>query len=179
MSIDYVVSDTNCNTYAYGTRTAVRLTRDGGSTWSDLDPQKNLPPRPVNSLAFDPTNPSVLYAVLSDFDEATPGKTGHVFKTTNALSGAPAWANVSPALNEPFNVIAVDPAHPLTVYAGSDTGLFRSIDGGLGWKRVGWGTGLFSASVFDIKINPTTKQTVVFTYGRGAWTLEPSAVISR
>jgi phosphatidylserine/phosphatidylglycerophosphate/cardiolipin synthase-like enzyme len=43
----------------------VQLTRDGATTWRDLDPGRSLPARPVNSLAFDPTNPNVLFAAFS------------------------------------------------------------------------------------------------------------------
>src|SRR5262249_38925285 len=83
LDIEYIASDTTCNTYAYGNRAGqVQLTRDGGRTWTDLDPQQNLPARPVNGLAFDPTNPDVAYAAISSFDDATPGKPGHIFKTT-------------------------------------------------------------------------------------------------
>jgi hypothetical protein len=59
---------------------------------------------------------------LSSFDDGTPGKPGHVFKTTTALADAPTWTNVSPAWDQPFNVIAVDPPQPQLVYAGSDIG---------------------------------------------------------
>jgi photosystem II stability/assembly factor-like uncharacterized protein len=175
LSIAYVASDPACNTYAYGTRIgAVSLTRDGGNTWTDLDPSKTLPPRPVNGLAFDPTNPNVLYVGLSSFDDATPGQPGHVFKTTNALSSAPAWVNVSPPLNQPFNVIAVDPANPAVVYAGSDTGLYRSVDGAARWRKQ---NGLPNAPIYDVKINPNTGQTVVFTWGRGAYALQAAPAV--
>ncbi|HJZ96315.1 MAG TPA: hypothetical protein VKE70_07395, partial [Candidatus Solibacter sp.] len=138
LEISFVASDTSCNSYALGNRGGqVQLTRDGGKTWTDLDPNKNLPPRPVNGLAFDPANPNTLYAALSNFEEATPGKPGHVFKTTNALAASPAWVNVSPPLNEPFNVIRVDPGNPKRIYAGSDTGLWRSTDGAATWVHDG------------------------------------------
>lgn len=127
LSIEFALLDPACNTYVFGNRGGqVQLTRDGGTTWRDLDSGRSLPARPVNWLAFDPTNPNVLYAALSSFDVATPGKGGHVFKTTNALSDAPSWVNVSPPIDMPFNVVAVDPTDPRVVYAGSDVGLWRS-----------------------------------------------------
>lgn len=170
LEIEYVASDTTCNTYVYGTRGGqIELTRDGGKTWTDLDPAKTLPPRPVNGLAFDPTNPNNLYAALSSFDDATPGKPGHVFKTTNALAASPTWANVSPPLNQPFKVIRVDPTNPKLIYAGSDTGLWRSTDSAATWVHDGPQAGLPNASIYDIKINPATGVTAIFTYGRGAF----------
>ena len=177
LSIEFAPLDPGCNTYVFGNRGGqVQLTRDGGTTWRDLDPGRNLPARPVNSLAFDPTNANVLYAALSSFDVATPGKGGHIFKTTNALSDAPSWVNVSPPMDMPFNVVAVDPTDPRVVYAGSDVGLWRSGDAAATWVRMGPDTGLPHAPIYDIKINPTTNRTIVFTYGRGAFALEAQAV---
>lgn len=177
LTIDFAPSDRTCNTYAFGNRGGeVQITRDGGKTWTDLDPRKTLPPRPVNSLAIDPGNPEVIYAALSSFDDATPGKPGHVFKTTNALSSAPSWTNISPPVNQPFNAVAIEPQNPRIVYAGSDTGLWRSMDGGATWARLGPEVGVPNAPVHDIKMNPATGRTVVFTYGRGAFALGPELV---
>lgn len=172
LAIAFVATDTKCDIYAFGTRGGgIQLTRDGGGTWTDLDPRKTLPARPVNSLAFDPANPNVLYAALSNFDDATPGRSGHVFKTTNAWATPPSWTNVSPPIDVPFNVVALDPRNPQLVYGGSDTGLWHSTDGGASWVRDGGNVGLPPASIYDIQINPATNMTVVFTYGRGAYQL--------
>jgi len=171
LEIAFIPSEPGCNSYALGNRSGlVQLTRDGGKTWTNLDPGKNLPPRPVNGLAFDPQNPNIAYAALSNFDDATPGRPGHVFKSTNALSAAPTWVNVSPPLNEPFNVIRVNPSNPKIIYAGSDTGLWRSTDGAATWIHDGPPAGIPSAAaIYDIQINPATGVTAIFTYGRGAF----------
>lgn len=172
LAIAYASSDTTCNTYAYGTLAGdVRLTTNGGALWINLDLGHALPFRPVNGLAFDPTNPNILYVGVSSFDVATPGSPGHVFKTTNALAASPTWSNISPPIDVPFNVITIDPRNPRLVYAGSDTGLWHSIDSGATWFRDGLTTGLPNAPVYDIQINPLTDRTVVFTYGRGAYVL--------
>lgn len=172
LGIAFAPSDNACNTYAYGTRGhGVRLTRDGGVTWTDLDPGKSLPGKPVNSLAFDPANPNVLYAALSSFDEATPGKPGHIFKAANALAAAPVWVNISPSADLPFNVIAIDALNSRHLFAGADAGLWFSADGGSGWTHMGPETGLPNAPVYDLKFNAVTKRGVAFTFGRGAYML--------
>lgn len=172
-SIAFAASDTSCNTYAYGIYAGeVYLTRDGGRTWTNLDPAKTLPPRAVNSVAFDPVDANIAYVALSSFDDATPNRPGHVFKSTNAMSASPSWVNVSPVLNQPFNVVAIDPVSRNLVYAGSDTGLWRSVDDARTWQRMDLAHGLPPATVYDIQINPVTKRTVILTYGRGAYALE-------
>jgi hypothetical protein len=175
-SVAFVEGDRSCNSYAYGTRGGdVRLTRDGGNTWTDLDPTKALPARTINSIAFDPTNPNRAYLAVSSYDVATPTKPGHIFRTDNALSSSPTWTRVGPPdqpfADMPFNVIAIDPRDTRLVYAGSDNGLWQSSDGGTTWTKAGLGQGLPPASVYDIQINAATNKTVIFTYGRGAYEL--------
>lgn len=176
ITMGFAPSDRSCNTYAYGTRGGeVRLTRDGGTTWSDLDPAKSLPARPINSIAFDPTNADRAFIAVSSYDVATPTRPGHIFRSNNAQSSSPTWTRVGPPdqpfADMPFNVIAIDPRNPQIVFAGSDNGLWESGDGGTTWTKAGLGQGLPPASVYDIQINPATNKTVIFTYGRGAFEL--------
>jgi uncharacterized protein (TIGR03437 family) len=78
---------------------------------------------------------------------------------------------VSPSDDEPFDVVAIDPSNSKSIYVGTDSGLWHSSDGAVTWQKQGPVTGMPNAPVYDIKINPTTNRTVVFTYGRGAYAL--------
>ncbi len=172
--LTFAAADRTCATYAYGTRGGqVRLTRNGGASWTDLDPQRGLPARPINDLEFDPGNPDRLFVAVSSYDVATPNQPGHIFRTENALSSSPTWTRVGPPgvpfADMPFNVIRIDPRNTRTVYAGSDNGLWKSSDGGATFAKVGRESGLPPASIYDIQINPTTGRTMLFTYGRGAF----------
>ena len=100
-----------------------------------------------------------MFVALSSFDEGTPGKPGHIFRTTDARSAAPTWTNVSPPDHLPFNVIVIDPRDSNSIYAGGDIGLWYSPDRGAGWQR--WG--LPTVGVYDLRINPTTNVVVAFT----------------
>jgi photosystem II stability/assembly factor-like uncharacterized protein len=173
-AVAFADTDATCNTYALGTTSGqLQITVDGGDTWRDVDPAHTVPDRAVTALAFDPTNPSVLYVALSGFDEATPGQPGHLFKTVNALATAPAWANVSPPVNQPQNVILVDPNQPTTVYVGADAGVWVSGDGGAHWGHIGPELGLPNAPVYDLKYQSATRRVFAFTFGRGAFVLPP------
>jgi uncharacterized protein (TIGR03437 family) len=179
LSIAYAPSDTTCNTYAFGTLgSSISITRDGGRSWTDLDPSKTIPARGINGLAFDPVNANILYVGVSGFNNGTPGMPGHVFKTSNALALSPAWTDMSPPQDQPFNVVAVDPENSRLVWAGSDQGLWRSNDAGATWIRQGANLGMPNAPVHDIQINPRTGRTVVFTYGRSAFALGPELISS-
>ncbi len=152
----------------------LRITRNGGASWSDFDPTDAVPNRPITGIAFNSRDPNIAYVTLSGFDEGTPGKSGHVFKSTNALSGSPAWTNVSPPDNIPFNVVAIDPTTPNTVFVGADDGVWATGDGGATWAYMGPEAGLPNVAVFDLQIQASTRKVFAFTFGRGAYVLTPS-----
>jgi len=102
----------------------VAKTTDGGTTW--LPASSGIPTgSTIFSLAVAPTTTSTLYA----------GALG-IYKTTN---GGQTWIR---AIDTPLFLlytVAVDPAHPATIYAagGSDAGdgprILRSTNGGHTW----------------------------------------------
>lgn len=99
----------------------------GGYTFKNIT--RNLPGLNVTRVAFDPIDPTVIYAVLSGFSGFLGG---HVFRTTLA---ATTWTDISPALDLPFNAIALDgSATPTGIYAGTDFGVLQSLDGGANWS---------------------------------------------
>jgi photosystem II stability/assembly factor-like uncharacterized protein len=171
----FAPSDATCGTYAFGTRSgSLRITSAGGGAfpgnWPDLDASNQVPNRAVTDLAFDPTNANVLYVTLSGFDGSVPGQPGHIFKTTNALSGAATWTNVSPPVDIPFNTIVVDPTNTNVLYAGSDLGIWRTPDAGATWAHMGPGIGMPNVAVFELQI-ASNGRLVAFTHGRSALAL--------
>jgi hypothetical protein len=169
-AIAFAPSDPSGNTYAFGTSDGqLRITSNGGTTWTDIDPGNNVPNRYVTDLAFDPNDPTLLYVAVSGFDEGTPSTPGHLFKTNTALSPSPAWINVSPPANIPNNTVALDGFAPGTVFVGTDLGVFKSTDGGTSWSHQGPESGMPNVAVFDLQLNNATGQLVAFTHGRGAF----------
>ena len=124
---------------------------------------RNLPPRTVARIAFDPNDPNMLYVVLGGLNGG-PGNVGHVFRTSIAAS---AWTDISPTLNVPFNAIALDGDDtPTTIYAGTDFGVLRSIDGGGTWSIVD-DIHFPRVPVFDLVLRNGMLRAA--TYGRGAF----------
>ena len=137
-ALAFAPADTACNTYVVGMQFGgLRLSTNGGSTWTDIDAANAVPNRYVTSLAFHPANSNVLYVTLSGFNEHTPGQPGHVFKTTNALDISPRWVDITPPVNLPFNSVVLDRVDPNTVYLGSDSGVWKSNDAGQSWTHMG------------------------------------------
>ncbi len=128
-----------------------------GVTFANIT--RNLPSRNVARVAFDPNDPSMIYVVLGGFSGG-----GHVFRTS---IGATAWTDISPALNVPFNAIALDGTDtPTAIYAGTDFGVIRSVDGGASWSVLD-DIHFPRVPVFDLALRNGILRAA--TYGRGAF----------
>ncbi len=118
----------------------------------------------ANSAAYDPFNANTFYV-------ASPG--GGVFKT---IDGGTHWVPLSdgwPSLAT--SCVAVDPANPNTIYAGTGDydgssgapiGIMKSTDGGATWRNLGQGQ-LGGAAVRRILIDPENPQILIAINGRG------------
>src|SRR5262249_10602021 len=148
-AVAFAPSDATCATYAFGTDDGrLQRTTDAGVTWSDLDAGGAIPGAGITDLSFDPSNGNVLYVTLSGFGVQ------HVFKAIHALEAFPTWSDVTPAgAAIPFDSIAVSGSDSRIVYAGTDMGLWKSLDGGSSWVHIGPGSGLPYVPVMAVRIN--------------------------
>src|SRR5580700_342288 len=147
---------------------------DGGENWQKILYQDEN--TGATDLAFDPTNPQIVYAVLwssrrPPWTTGAPleGHTGGLFKSTD---GGDTWKPLSKGL--PTNEqglgrigIGIAPNDPNRIYALVDAqpdlgGLFRSDDAGESWQRVNneeriWGRGFDFAWV---RVAPDNHDTI-------------------
>ena len=132
-----------------------------GVTFTDITlPPRQLPGNNVLRAAFDPNDPTVIYAVLGGFG------TGHVFRTT---VGGTAWTDISPPLDVPYGALALDGADtPTTIYVGTDFGVLRSVDRGASWYVLD-DLHFPKAPVTDLVIGRDTPVLRAATYGRGVF----------
>ncbi|MHB8520025.1 MAG: hypothetical protein ACYDH9_04640 [Limisphaerales bacterium] len=180
-AVAFAQSDGTGNTYAFATGSGgIYVTTSGGGTanssWVKVTAGGMVPARYVTALAFDPTNPNLLYATLSGFDEGTPNKPGHLFRTRNALSASPSWAKIGPPVDIPHNCLAIDPVNLNTLYVGTDLGVWQTLDGGANWTHFGPESGMPNVAVYDLKVHPRTGRVFAFTHGRGAFSLDANVV---
>ena len=101
----------------------------GAASWTRLSTLPSC--HEVRDLAIDPQTPTTIYA-------ATAGR--GVLKTTD---GGVVWSAVNIGLaDQPevsASVLAIDPVHPETVYAGNTAGVFKSTNGAASWSYVSRG----------------------------------------
>jgi hypothetical protein len=128
----------------------------------------------IARAVVDPNNSATAYITLDGYG-TTVAPIVHVWKTTN-LTGeppTPSWASASNGLPDvPVNAFAVDPLNSDYLYAGTDIGVFSSIDGGANW--LAYGNGLPRVAVFDLNVQKTSHKVRIGTHGRGAWEIAAS-----
>ena len=66
-------------------------------------------------------------------------------RTPEAFSDV--WISKGPK-NGGIHSLVIDPSTPNTIYAGTETGLFKSTDGGESWRAVSTGLGVVSVNLF-------------------------------
>src|SRR5579862_8404512 len=121
-------------------------TSDGGQTWTPLtDTQPSLA---IGSLAFDPSNPDVVYAGTGEMNGSLDSYYGAgILKSTDAGATWQALANSTPAGHGGIAAIAVHPTNSSIILQAGSWGLLRTTDGASTWTTVNQGIGM--AVLFD------------------------------
>ncbi|MGQ0702889.1 MAG: WD40/YVTN/BNR-like repeat-containing protein [Gemmatimonadales bacterium] len=138
------------------------VTRDEGANWTDLTP--NLPAE-VKGEWLTRVEPSAHDSAIAYLavDAHRSGKLApYVFRTAD---GGRTWRSIAGDLpaEGPVKVIREDPTNPDLLFAGTEFGLFMSLDRGAHWHQFG---GLPTVAVDDILIHPRDRDLIVATHGR-------------
>ncbi len=149
----------------------VHVTRDGGAQWMDVT--GNIPKLPqwgkitnIEPSRFD-AGTAYLAADLHELDDFDP----YIFKTTDF---GHSWKRISDALPRSalsfVHVVREDPERRSMLYAGTENGLYVTLDDGVHWLPLQ--TNLPHAPVSWLTVQPHFHDLVVATYGRGVWILD-------
>jgi photosystem II stability/assembly factor-like uncharacterized protein len=143
----------------------VHVTRDGGATWKNVTP-KGLPEgTQVNAIEASPHAPGTAYlaGTLYKLGDMTP----HLWKTADY--GA-SWTRIDAGIpRDAFTrVVREDPARRGLLFAGTETGLYLSLDDGKSWDR--FQRNLPVVPVTDLVVKDG--DLVVATQGRAFWILD-------
>jgi hypothetical protein len=142
---------------------------NAGTAWAGVQPRAGF----LSSLTFDPQQASTLYATYSTFGGS------HVWRSNDAgttwvpldYSGnAPGSGGGGGLPDLPVNSLAVDPRHSERLYAGTDLGLFVSLDYGGTWAVEDGGFTNAVVSWLALGQDAAGRPALyAFTHGRGAW----------
>jgi photosystem II stability/assembly factor-like uncharacterized protein len=158
----------------------VQVTRDGGAHWTDatrtIVAAGGRRDAYVTRVRASWHAAGTCYVTKGGYklDDFRP----YIYKTTDF---GETWTSIAGNLpNEPINVVWEDAETPDLLFAGTDAGLFATIDGGARWVRM---TGIPNVPVRDVTVQPATRDLVVGSYGRGmfvaniAWLEELTAKV--
>ncbi len=148
----------------------IHVTRDGGKNWADVTPQDLPPGGRVDCIAPSPHSPGKAYAsvLLYQLGDWEP----YVYKTTDY---GKSWTRITQGIPEdyPVRVVREDTEKEGVLYAGTEYGLFISLDDGNQWQT--FQQNLPVTPITDLKV--FRNDLIVSTMGRGFWVLDNVASV--
>jgi hypothetical protein len=149
----------------------LQITRDGAKTWTNV----------VGNISGLGKNSWVSTIEASRFDEASAYATfdrhtfgdmkPYAYKTTDS---GKTWTALPLAENDVrgyAHVIKEDTVNPNLLFAGTEFGLWISVDGGQHWAQYR-GSNFPAAAVRDLVVHPREGDLVLATHGRGIWIVD-------
>ena len=148
----------------------LHITKDGGQNWANVTPP-NVPDGIINSIEVSPHDPATAYVVVMRYKSMD--LKSHIFKTSTY---GQTWTKIVTGISGEHTftrVVREDPKHKGLLYAGTETGLFISLNDGQNWQA-------FQLNLPIVPINDMTFQAndlVAATAGRSFWILDDVAAI--
>lgn len=149
----------------------IALTRDGGATWRRFS-LPGLDDALINAIEVSPHDPATAYVAASryKFNDYQP----EIYKTTDF---GQSWTRIVDGIaSESWSrVVREDPKRKGLLYAGTETGVFVSLDDGKHWQSLQLNMPV--TPITDLQVHDT--DLVVSTLGRGFWILDDISPLQR
>jgi photosystem II stability/assembly factor-like uncharacterized protein len=142
----------------------LHLTRDGGASWQNVTPA-GLPECLINAIEVSPHDPATVYIATTryKFNDHTPGlyKSNDYGKT---------WIDISRGISKGAftRVVREDEVRRDLLFAGTETGLYLSWDGGKSWSP--FQLNLPVTPITDLRVHQG--DLIAATSGRSFWILD-------
>ncbi|RLD93941.1 MAG: glycosyl hydrolase [Bacteroidetes bacterium] len=147
----------------------VHLTRDGGDHWVNVTP-KNLKECLINAIEVSPHDPATAYIATTryKFNDYTPA----LYKT---IDYGKTWTNISAGIPQGAftRVVREDEELKDLLYAGTETGIYISWNGGITWQA--FNLNLPVVPITDLMVKHG--DLIVATSGRSFWVLDDLELI--
>ncbi|HKP85136.1 MAG TPA: glycosyl hydrolase [Blastocatellia bacterium] len=145
----------------------VHVTRDGGARWENVTP-KDMPEWiQINSIDASSIDAGTAYvaATMYKWDDYKP----YLYKTSDY---GKTWKKITNGIPDGAftRVIREDPNRRGLLYAGTETGMHVSFDGGENWQSLR--LNLPVVPITDLAIHKREKDLVAATQGRAFWVLD-------
>jgi photosystem II stability/assembly factor-like uncharacterized protein len=153
----------------------IQITQDGGATWERFDQFANVPAKSyVADLIFSKHDKNTLYAVFNNHKE---GDFEPYILTSKDLGKS--WQRINSGISKPHAcwTILEDHVDPKLLFAGSEFGVYCSVDMGKNWHQMKGK--LPTICVRDMEIHPEENDLVLATFGRGMWILDDYSALRK
>lgn len=146
----------------------LQVTEDGGESWTRLDNFPGIPKNTyVNQVMASPYEENTVYAVFNNHKNGDFKP--YILKSTNK---GRSWVSISENLPEKGTVYSIEQDYEDKdlLFAGTEFGVFTSVDGGQNWKQLK--AGIPTIAIRDMEIQKRENDLVVATFGRGFYVLD-------
>jgi photosystem II stability/assembly factor-like uncharacterized protein len=146
----------------------IQVTEDGGQNWRRIESFPGVPANTyVNEVLASQHERDTVFAAFNNHKNGDFKP--YVLMSTDA---GRTWNSIASNLPERGSVYALAEDHvaPNLLFAGTEFGVFTSIDRGRHWKKLG--AGLPTIAVRDIEIQKRENDLVLATFGRGFFVLD-------
>ncbi len=145
----------------------VQVSEDGGGAWRKVEAFPGVPARTyVSCLAASPHDANTVYAAFNNHKDGD-------FRpyALRSRDRGRTWESLAANLPDrgSVHVLKEDPARAGLLYAGTEFGLFFSLDAGTTWTKF---RKLPNIPVKDLVVHPREGDLVVATFGRGFYILD-------
>ncbi|NRB82799.1 MAG: glycosyl hydrolase [Winogradskyella sp.] len=143
----------------------LHITKDGGESWQNITPS-DISDGIINSIDISEHDPATAYVVVMRYKSLDLNS--YIFKTKDY---GQSWTKIINGLDDPngfARVIRADKQRKGLLYAGTETGMYVSINDGLNWQRLNLGMPIVAINDLIIQDNDL----VAATSGRGFWILD-------
>ncbi len=171
-ALAFAPGDPSC-IYAATNDGRIQVTTDGGKTWRLRKTGIPTWPRITHPFAVSSRDPRKVFFARSWFGGP---------KLLYSPDAGKSWYDLTGILPDvPAHCVALDErVDPPVVYLGTDQGVWRSLDMGRRWNRLG--VNLPNTPVVDLRVDLGRKRIVAATQGRGVWScrlLDPNEMESK
>lgn len=147
----------------------VQLTKDGGKTWTNF--RGKIPGLPIGAwipqIQASRFNAAEAFVVANDYRRGDFKP--YIFRTTDF---GKTWTRVVDEKKVIGYALCIlqDPTEPNLIFAGTEQGLWVSLDNGVNFQQ--WKNGYPSVSTYDLAIQEREADLVIATFGRALWILD-------
>jgi photosystem II stability/assembly factor-like uncharacterized protein len=146
----------------------VQVTEDGGKNWQKIEQFPGAPQWTyVSDIAASPRDVNTVFVALNNWQRGD-----YKPYLVRSVDRGRTWTSIAGDLPDRHDVWAVaqDHVNPNLLFAGTEFGLFTTVDGGGHWVQLKGG--LPTTQVRDLTIQKRENDLVIATFGRGFYVLD-------